>query len=124
MCLSPISSDVLFNISNLVITASFPANEQALAGGIFSTVSQLGNSVGLAVTAMRASAITSGAENGSDHVASELKSYQAAFWAYFASRCSVLRRQQRWFEEEWEGGTQARLKGLLGVRLESFPLYA
>ena len=54
MCLSPISEDLLYILSNLVITNAFPDETQALAGSIFNTVGQLGNSVGLAATAMLA----------------------------------------------------------------------
>ena len=85
MCLNPIGSDVLFNVSNLVITASFRDSEQALAGGIFTTVSQLGNSIGLAITAMVASAVTmenQGNQKSTDPAAI-LNGYRAAFWLCF-----------------------------------------
>jgi len=87
MCLSVISSDLLFNISNLVITASFSAEDQALSGGVFNTVAQLGNAIGLAVTAVIASAATSSADSKSSVTALEgtLKGYQAALWACFAA---------------------------------------
>lgn len=85
MCLGPVATDVLFNVSNLVITSSFKDNEQALAGGVFSTVSQLGNSIGLAVTAMVASTVTMDAARGkpADPLAI-LEGYRAAFWLCFA----------------------------------------
>ena len=35
-------ADMLFTISNLIITERFPARTQALAGGVFQTVSQIG----------------------------------------------------------------------------------
>ncbi len=38
MCLSPIASDVLFSVSILVITANFAESDQALAGGVFTTI--------------------------------------------------------------------------------------
>lgn len=86
MCLSPIASDVLFNVSNLVITAIFKEDEQALAGGVFTTVSQLGNSIGLAMTAMVASTVTMDAANGkSASPSATLRGYRAAFWLCFAS---------------------------------------
>ena len=52
MILNPISSNVLFSISNLIITSTFSGRDQALAGGIFNTVTQLENSLGLAITAV------------------------------------------------------------------------
>jgi MFS family permease len=86
MCLSPVSSDLLFTVSNLVITANFRPNEQALAGGVFNTISQLGNSIGLAVTAMIASSVTMGAKNGNAaNSQTALDGYRAAFWMCFAA---------------------------------------
>ncbi|KAL9636137.1 MAG: hypothetical protein Q9164_003008 [Protoblastenia rupestris] len=87
MCLVPLSSDLLFNVSNLVITATFPANEQALAGGVFSTVSQLGSSIGLAITAAIASSVTSAAAGDGKEMNQDamLKGYRAAFWTCLAA---------------------------------------
>ena len=86
LCLSPIACDVLFNVSNLVITASFPFTEQALAGGVFTTVSQLGNSIGLAVTAMVASSVAMNTASGkSADMVAILEGYRAAFWLCFSA---------------------------------------
>lgn len=92
MVLSPISSDILFNVSNLVITNIFSAETQALAGGVFNTLSQLGNSVGLAMTSIVASAIAArryevgdGEEAKSTHAEATLEGYRAAFWCCFAA---------------------------------------
>lgn len=86
MCFSPISSDLLFNVSNLVITATFASDGQALAGGVFNTVTQLGNSVGLAVTAVLASAVQKSAmERGETEDEARLTGYRAAFWLCFAA---------------------------------------
>lgn len=80
MCLSPVSTDLLFNVSTLAITANFRLNERALAGGVFNTISQLGNSIGLAVTAMIASSVTMEAKKGnSANSQSALDGYRAAF---------------------------------------------
>ncbi|KAI5463632.1 major facilitator superfamily domain-containing protein [Mariannaea sp. PMI_226] len=86
MCLGVVSTDLLFNVSNHVITASFPSKDQALAGGVFNTVSQLGNSVGPAVTALIASSVTH-AEMGKKGVSephATLEGYRSAFWTCFA----------------------------------------
>lgn len=87
LCLSPIACDVLFNVSSLVITATFRKNEQALAGGVFTTVSQLGNSIGLAVTAMVASSVTIESASGKKPTEPQavLNGYRAAFWLCFAA---------------------------------------
>lgn len=86
MCLLPLSSDLLFNISNLVITATFPAADQALAGGVFATVSQLGSSIGLAVTAAIAAGVTTReGEGGGEGGMGMLDGYRAAFWTCFAA---------------------------------------
>ena len=89
MCLSPIATEILFNVSNHVITSAFPKNKQALAGGVFATVSQFGNSLGLAVTAMVASTVTmENAKGKSMDPLATLKGYRAAFWLCFAAAIS------------------------------------
>ena len=92
MVLSPISSDVLFNVSNLVITNVFADETQALAGGVFATVSQLGNSLGLAVTSIvsgsvAAGRLEAGGNSGKekDVLGAELAGYRAAFWTCFGA---------------------------------------
>ncbi|KAF4630165.1 hypothetical protein G7Y89_g7981 [Cudoniella acicularis] len=71
------STYVLYTISNLIIADAFPASKQSLAGGIFNTATQIGNSVGLAIGAVIASAVTG---DGSSIGALE-KGYRATFWA-------------------------------------------
>lgn len=83
MCLSVVSTDLLFNVSNLVITSSFPSKDQALAGGIFNTVTQLGNSVGPAVTAIIASSVTHAERNKVGAADATLEGYRSALWTCF-----------------------------------------
>ncbi|KAH6895940.1 integral membrane protein [Thelonectria olida] len=86
MCLSVVSTDLLFNVSNLVITSSFPSKDQALAGGVFNTVTQLGNSVGPAITAIIASSVTHtemGESKGVNEADATLKGYRSALWTCF-----------------------------------------
>jgi Na+/melibiose symporter-like transporter len=85
VALNPIGADTLFTISNLLITSVFPAKTQALAGGVFNTVAQVGKSVGLATSAVIASSITerSGYEDKGSPEAL-LVGYKAAFWYCFA----------------------------------------
>lgn len=79
----------MFTVSNLVITKAFPANTQALAGGVFNTVAQFGNSVGLAVTAAIASSVTAhetpDAAVPRDSPEALLLGYRAVFWTIFAA---------------------------------------
>lgn len=89
--LNVIGADCLFTISNLMITSVFPARTQALAGGVFNTIAQIGKSVGLATTAVLAASIT---EN-SEYVDKEspealLRGYQAAYWSCCALSVTTL----------------------------------
>lgn len=82
---------MLFTVSNLVISDAFPAEMQSLAGGVFSEVSQFGNSVGLAVTAAIAASVTehSGVQHAGSKVAL-MEGFRAAFWTIFASATAVV----------------------------------
>jgi hypothetical protein len=55
---------------------------QAFAGGVFNTVSQIGKSVGLALSGLMAQAVTS--KSGASDKESLLDGHRAAFWFYFA----------------------------------------
>ncbi|KAI9891158.1 MAG: hypothetical protein M1814_003001 [Vezdaea aestivalis] len=82
--LSPVSADVLFTVSNLVITSVFPSQTHGLAGGVFNTLAQIGNSIGLAVMGIVASTVT--AKSGYKDKKSPdalLVGYQATFWTCF-----------------------------------------
>jgi MFS family permease len=85
---APICADVLFTVANLLITSVFPPQTHGLAGGVFNTISNIGNSVGLAVTAVVASSVTL-AEKG-DPVEALIDGYRATFWLCFASNVLVL----------------------------------
>lgn len=69
----------------------------ALAGSVFNTISQLGNSVGLAVTAVIAASVTA-YNDGSANDASTasqtgghlLEGYRAAYWTIFAGMVVVF----------------------------------
>jgi Na+/melibiose symporter-like transporter len=89
--LNPTGADVLFTISNLVITAGFPARDQALAGGVFNTVAQIGKSVGLATSAIIAATVTerSGYQNKESPEAL-MEGFRAAFWYVFALCCATV----------------------------------
>lgn len=81
-------SAVLFTASNIVISNAFPPELQSLAGGVFSEVSQFGNSVGLAITAAIAASVTA-QSSVEGRVEALMKGYRAAFWTIFASCATV-----------------------------------
>lgn len=85
VALNPIGADALFTVSNLVITSVFPARTQALAGGVFNTIAQIGKSVGLATSGVIAATVTAHSnfeDKGSPMALME--GYRAAFWYTFA----------------------------------------
>lgn len=91
MTLSVVSTDILFSVSNLVITTNFPSKKQALAGGFFNTVTQLGNGLGLAITAIIAAATTDAETDQATSAKSAiLKGYWAAFWTCFAAAATSV----------------------------------
>ncbi|CAF9934381.1 MAG: hypothetical protein HETSPECPRED_009211 [Heterodermia speciosa] len=88
MLLSPVHPDVLFTVSNIIISNAYPGEEQSLAGGVFNQVSQIGNSVGLAVTAAIAASVTEhSAATGADAL---LQGYRSVFWTVFAAMAVVV----------------------------------
>lgn len=85
---TPICADVLFTVANLLITSVFPPKTHGLAGGVFNTISNIGNSVGVAVTAVVASSVTM-AEKG-DPIETLMDGYRATFWVCFGANILVL----------------------------------
>lgn len=69
----------MYTIALLVMTAAFPIRTQALAGGVFNMLSQIGKSVGIATSALIARHITSQA-GVSDNTESLLLGYKADWW--------------------------------------------
>jgi Na+/melibiose symporter-like transporter len=91
VALNPIGADALFTVSNLVITSVFPAKTQALAGGVFNTVAQVGKSVGLATSGVIAASVTE--HSRFEHKESPealMEGYRAAFWYTFAGSMATL----------------------------------
>ena len=87
--LNPMGADASFTISNLLITASFPTETQALAGGVFNTIAQLGNAIGMTMAILIAETVTGRAYKGggvdgrSDAL---MAGYRAAYW-FFSGLC-------------------------------------
>lgn len=82
--LNPVGVDALFTVSNLVITSLFPAKTQALAGGVFNTIAQIGKSVGIATSAIIASSITQRSQFQHESPEALMEGFRAAFWYLFA----------------------------------------
>jgi hypothetical protein len=81
---------VIYTISNLIIADALPASKQSLAGGVFNTVSQIKNSVGLTISAViSATVITTHAYKPSSAEALE-KGFRATVWFCFAAMFSVI----------------------------------
>ncbi|KZM25315.1 uncharacterized protein EKO05_0000547 [Ascochyta rabiei] len=88
--LNPVGADVLFTVSNLVITAVFPARDQALAGSVFNTVAQIGKSVGLATSAVIAASVTQHSKMADkESPVALMEGFRAAFWYVFALSCAI-----------------------------------
>ncbi|KAI9674922.1 MAG: hypothetical protein M1822_008984 [Bathelium mastoideum] len=91
--LSPLSGDVLFVISGLIITNTFPEGTQALASAVFNTISQFGTAAGLAVMAVISSSVSQDyaqrrdipVETSADDYSPDilLEGYRASYWACF-----------------------------------------
>lgn len=92
MLLSAINLDMIFTVSNLIITSAYPSNN-GLAGGVFNVFAQLGNSIGLAVTAAVAASLS--AHHGGVGVGAAgeggvlFEGYKEALWICAASTVVV-----------------------------------
>jgi hypothetical protein len=77
-----------------------------IAGGVFNTVSNIGTSIGLAITAVIAASASMAQEgDGKGNIEELMKGYQAAFW----TECGGFRRSKVWDEEDWKG----RVEGVM-----------
>lgn len=86
IALIPIGTDVLYTISQLVITSEFDERTQGLAGGVFNTVAQIGKSVGIAISAVVASSITARmSQVAHSHEERLLEGYRGAWWFTFTA---------------------------------------
>ncbi|OHE92091.1 integral membrane protein [Colletotrichum orchidophilum] len=84
MFMNAIGADTLFTISNLLITSLFPARKQAVAGGVYNTIAQIGKSVGLASSGAVASAVSARSSLAEkESPIALLEGYRAAFWYCF-----------------------------------------
>ncbi|KAI4274314.1 MAG: hypothetical protein L6R38_006135 [Xanthoria sp. 2 TBL-2021] len=85
MVLYPVSADVLFTVSSLIIVDVFPAKTHALAGAVFNTVAQFGTSLGIAIMAVVASNVTrESGDPDKESPAALMEGYRVTFWLGFA----------------------------------------
>lgn len=88
---APICVDVLFTVANLVITTVFPPKTHGLAGGVFNTLSNIGNSFGLAITAVIAASVTLARQGKGESEAEMLMDgYRVTFWVCFGGNILTL----------------------------------
>jgi hypothetical protein len=73
-----IGPDTLYTVSNLLITKTFPEDAQGLAGGVFNTASQVGKTMGLALSGVVVTSTKNVTSLGK--VENLLESYRAGFW--------------------------------------------
>ncbi|KAK9439768.1 Major facilitator superfamily domain protein [Metarhizium brunneum] len=88
MALNPLGADLIYTIANLVLTDAFPADMQALAGGVFNMLAQVGKSVGIATTAIIAQQITASC-GAFDPKEASLQGYKAGWWYNFGMVCTA-----------------------------------
>ncbi|EXA30220.1 hypothetical protein FOVG_18388 [Fusarium oxysporum f. sp. pisi HDV247] len=81
--LMPFSVDVLFTIGLIVITDVFPNEKQAIAGAVFNTAGQLGNTMGLAAMQVISTWVTKH-ERAKSAAQALMEGYRATFWTMLA----------------------------------------
>jgi hypothetical protein len=79
MVLNPLGADLIYTIANLVVTSAFPAKTQALAGGVFQMLSQIGKSIGIASTSIIAQQVAASSQLANANEAL-LLGYKAGWW--------------------------------------------
>ncbi|TVY93504.1 putative MFS-type transporter [Lachnellula willkommii] len=83
--LSPMACDIMFTIGLLAVSEGFPADTQALAGAVFNTVNQFGQSIGLTLLAVVSAVVTKKTEDrGKGKDEALFLGFQAGFWTAFA----------------------------------------
>ncbi|EXL39990.1 hypothetical protein FOCG_17440 [Fusarium oxysporum f. sp. radicis-lycopersici 26381] len=77
--LMPISCDITFTVGLIIITNTFPEDKQAVAGAVFNTATQSGNSFGLA-TMQVVSTLATKSSSHLAHASALWEGYKASFW--------------------------------------------
>ncbi|KAF5657632.1 integral membrane protein [Fusarium heterosporum] len=78
MAISPLGADLMYTIAMLVVTDTFPTKTEALAGGVFNMLAQIGKSVGIASTVIVAQQVSSFKAGTDEEVL--LQGYVAGWW--------------------------------------------
>ncbi|KAF2713168.1 MFS general substrate transporter [Pleomassaria siparia CBS 279.74] len=81
---APISGNVLFTVGLIVVSERFPENTQALAGAVFNTVGQFGQSLGIGLVQVVALGVMGKGDDDQEEGGKELRGYRAGFWTMFA----------------------------------------
>ncbi|TAQ85521.1 hypothetical protein B7494_g6177 [Chlorociboria aeruginascens] len=82
LLLLPTAQDVIYTVSNVIITETMPPSQYGLAGGVFNTLSMLGTSIGIAIMAITSeSVIQSKSSSGAEESDILMAGYRAVFWA-------------------------------------------
>lgn len=79
MVLNPVGPDIIYTIANLITTAAFPTKTQALAGGVFNMLAEIGKSVGLATSSVIARQISAQSVSTNQRE-SLISGYKAGWW--------------------------------------------
>ncbi|KAK2687842.1 hypothetical protein QWA68_013697 [Fusarium oxysporum] len=79
IAINPLGADLMYTIAMLVVTDAFPVEMQALSGGVFNMLAQIGKSVGISTTALIAKRMTDQTD-GVDTDTSLLRGYAAGWW--------------------------------------------
>ncbi|KAF5963547.1 Methylenomycin A resistance [Fusarium coicis] len=90
--LMPFSIDVLFTIGLIIITEAFHEEQHAVAGAVFNTAAQFGNTMGLALMQVISTWVTKQQETTKPLTEALMEGYRATFWAMLAFLliCSIV----------------------------------
>ncbi|KAK2469694.1 hypothetical protein H9L39_18509, partial [Fusarium oxysporum f. sp. albedinis] len=90
--LMPFSIDVLFTIGLIIITEVFTEEQHAVAGAVFNTAAQLGNTMGLALMQVISTWVTKQQDTAKSFTKALMEGYRATFWAMLAFLlvCSIV----------------------------------
>ena len=89
--LQPVSGDILFTVGLIIVSDVFPQHTQALAGAVFNTASQFGNSLGLAIMQVVSTVtITNSSAASAEPLEALLSGYRNSFWTMFGLMASCV----------------------------------
>ncbi|CAM1503122.1 Fc.00g078980.m01.CDS01 [Cosmosporella sp. VM-42] len=103
--LMPFSVDVLFTVGLIIVTDIFPEDKQSVAGAVFNTAAQFGNSFGVTVMQV-VSTLVAKKHAEMKPTGALLEGYRAGFWTMFSFMigCAII------------GGIGLRKTGKIGLK--------